>query len=63
MVFYTGKQKTEHMAVAAILVSLQEGLTSISAILLARIKDVHKGRFYAIFLSTSSYIAVSASEI
>ncbi|KAI4353266.1 hypothetical protein L6164_002229 [Bauhinia variegata] len=57
MVFYTGNQKTEHMAVAAILVSLQEGLTSISAILLARIKDVHKGRFYAIFLSTSSYIS------
>ncbi|KAI4353245.1 hypothetical protein L6164_002210 [Bauhinia variegata] len=57
MVFYMGNQKMEHMVVAAILVSLQEGLTSISAILLARIKDVHKGRFYAIFLSTSSYIA------
>ncbi|KAI4353268.1 hypothetical protein L6164_002231 [Bauhinia variegata] len=56
MLFYGQEDRQKHLTEVAILISFHEGLASLSAILFARITDAYKGRFYAILLSTSSYI-------
>ncbi|KAK4270475.1 hypothetical protein QN277_023508 [Acacia crassicarpa] len=56
--FYTEKAMENKLADAAILVCVQEGLTSFAAVVLARFTGERSGRrFYAIVLSTALYIA------
>ncbi|KAF7845390.1 protein NRT1/ PTR FAMILY 5.14-like [Senna tora] len=56
--FYTNRSESEkHVAEAAVLVCLQEGLASMAAILLARITHQRPAsRYYAIVISAASYI-------
>ena len=62
LVNFYGKEveKQQHLAKVAMLVSFQEGLVSLLSIVYARLIDLHMPRrFYALLLSTASYIMVS----
>ncbi|XP_028764400.1 uncharacterized protein LOC114722522 [Neltuma alba] len=56
--FYTKEAMKTHLAEAAIIVCVQDGLASFAAVVLARLTCERSGRrFYAIVFTTGSYIA------
>lgn len=49
----------EHLAISTAIINLQDGVSAVSAVIVAHIADSCVGRFHMIRLSTLTYITVS----
>lgn len=49
----------EHLAISTAIINLQDGVSAVSAVVVAHIADSCVGRFHMICLSTLTYITVS----
>ena len=59
IVYLADKWKKEHLPKAVAIINLQEGVTTVLAVVLAHVADSCMGRFKMVFLTTVAYILVS----
>ena len=59
IVYLTEKWKEEHLPKAVAIINLQDGVTTVLAVVLAHVADSCMGRFKMVFLTTVAYILVS----
>ena len=59
IVYLADKWKKEHLPKAVAIINLQDGVTTLLAVVLAHVADSCMGRFKMVFFTTVAYISVS----